>query len=113
MVAQKVKVDQYFNIDLFSDINKTDKDGVSPLHDAVTTCTDTVRQSGSRYYVDGEVNTVVAPVTTALSTDNIGGDINPSYGMQVSGTHFISGLPVLLAYCEQGVNEDLLGNSAI
>ena len=78
MVAQKVKIDQYFNIDLFTDINKTEKYGVSPLHDAVTICTDTVQQSGSRYYVDGEVNTVVAPVTTTLSTDKIEGDINPS-----------------------------------
>ena len=40
---------------------------------------------------------VVAPVTTALGTDNIGGDVNPSYGMQISGTNFINGLLVLLA----------------
>ena len=102
MVAHEAKVDQYFNTDLFTDINKKGEDGASPLHYAARFRTNTTRRPGSRYLshddlVEGEINTVVAPVTTALSTDNIGGDINPSYAMQVSGTNFINGLLVLLA----------------
>ena len=102
MVAHKVKVDQYFNIDLFTDIRKPGEYGASPLHYAARFRINTVRQSGSRYSLhddgaDGEINTVVAPVTTTLSTDNTGGNVNPSYGMQVSGTNFIIGLLILLA----------------
>ena len=83
MVAYKVKVDQYFNIDIFTDISKPGEYGASPLHYAARFRTNTERG-------------VVAPVTTALSTDSFGGDDNPSYGMQVSGTNFVSGLLVLL-----------------
>ena len=102
MVAHKVKVDQYLNIDLFTDISKPGENGASPLHYAARFRTNTVRQPGSRYsslddVADGEINTVVAPVTTTLSTDNTGGDVNPSDGMQVSGTNFIIGLLILLA----------------
>ena len=101
MVAYKVKVDQYFNVDLFTDIRKPGEYGASPLHYAARFRTNTVRQSGIRYsspdgVVNGEINSVVAPLTTALSTDSFGGDDNPSFGMQVSGTNFVSGLPVLV-----------------
>ena len=85
MLAYKVKVDQYFIIDLFTDISKPGEYGASPLHYAARFRTNTVRQSGIRYslhdgVVNGEINAV-----------------NPSYGMQVSGTNFVSGLLVLLA----------------
>jgi len=95
-VAHKVKVDKYFNIDLFTDISKKGENDASPLHYAARfRDTNTVRQPGSRYssnddVADGEINTVFAPVTTALSTDEIGGDVNPSHEMQVRGTNFIS-----------------------
>ena len=102
MLAYKVKVDQYFNIDLFTDISKPGEYGASPLHYAARSRTNTVRQSGIRYslhdgVVNGEINSVVAPLRTALSSDSFGGDVNPSYGMQVSGTNFISGQLLLLA----------------
>ena len=103
LVVHKIKVDQYFNIDLLTDISKPGEDGASPLHYAARFHTNTVRQSGSRYsshdsVADGEINPVVAPVTTALTTDNIAEDVNHSYGMQVSGINFnINGLLVLLA----------------
>ena len=89
-MAHKVKVYQYFNIDIFTVTSKPGENGASPLHYAARFCdTNTVRQPGSRYpsnddVADGEINTVVAPVTTALSTDKIGGDVNPSHEMQVS-----------------------------
>ncbi|XP_044178516.1 transient receptor potential cation channel subfamily A member 1 homolog [Acropora millepora] len=92
-----------------ADINKTEKDGVSPLHDAVTICTDTVQQSGSRYYVDGEVNTVVAPVTTTLSTDKIEGEINPSYGMQLSMEESTESFIMFLV--QQGGDVNVVDNS--
>ena len=89
MLAYKVKVDQYFNIDIFTVINEPGEHGASPLHYAARfRDTNTVRQPGSRYssnddVADGEINTVFAPVTTALGTDEIGGDVNPSHEMQV------------------------------
>ena len=89
-MAHKVKVDQYFNIDIFTDIRKEGEYGASPLHYAAKfRDTNTVRQPGIRYssnddVADDEINTVVAPVTAALSTDKIGGDVNPSHEMQVS-----------------------------
>ena len=103
MVPHKVKVDQYFNIDLFTGINEPGEYGASPLHYAARFRADTVRQSGSRYsshdgVAEGEINPVVAPLTTALTSDNIAEDVNHNCGMQVSGTNsVISGLLVLLA----------------
>ena len=90
LVAHKVNVDQYFNIDIFTDISKPGEYGASPLHYAARfRDTNTVRQPGSRYsanddLADGEISAVDAPVTTALSTDKIGGDVNLSHEMQVS-----------------------------
>ena len=102
LVAHKVKVDQYFIIDIFTGISELGEHGASPLHYAARfRDTNTVRQPGSRYssnddVADGEINTVFAPVTTALSTDEIGGDVNLSHEMQVRGTNFIIGLLLLL-----------------
>ena len=88
-MAHKVNVDQYFNIDIFTDISKPGEYGASPLHYAARFHTNTIRQPGSRYssnddLADGKISAVVAPVTTALSTDKIGGDVNLSHEMQVS-----------------------------
>ena len=101
LVAHKVKVDQYFIIDIFTGIRERGEHGALPLHYAARFHTNTVRQPGSRYssnddVADGEINTVFAPVTTALSTDEFGGDVNPSHEMQVRGTNFIIGLLLLL-----------------
>ncbi|XP_015759142.1 PREDICTED: transient receptor potential cation channel subfamily A member 1 homolog isoform X2 [Acropora digitifera] len=73
-----------------ADISKPGEYGASPLHYAARfRDTNTVRQPGSRYssnddLADVEISAAHAPVTTALSTDKIGGDVNLSHEMQVS-----------------------------
>lgn len=74
----------------FSDVKKPGEDGASPLHYAARFRASTARPSASRQVsqvggdgIDGEVSSVVAPLTQALSADSmLGGDANHT-GVQV------------------------------
>ena len=74
---------------LFADASKPGEDGASPLHYAARFRANTARPSASRQVsqagVDGEVSSVVAPLTQALSANNIlGGDASHNnFGLQV------------------------------
>ncbi|XP_067049297.1 transient receptor potential cation channel subfamily A member 1 homolog [Acropora muricata] len=92
-----------------ADISKPGEYGASPLHYAARFRTNTVRQSGIRYslhdgVVNGEISAVVAPVTTALSTESFGGDVNPSYGMQISTEESTESLIMFLVQQGSDVN---------
>ena len=77
---------------LFADPSNPGEDGASPLHYAARFRANTARPSASRQVsqvtgdgvVDGEVSSVIAPLTQALSANNIlGGDGSHNLGWQV------------------------------